>query len=275
MGGSVSVPSLGSEIGQVTGGFSKNLLPTFNQFVKGNPLLSTLGQYGLGLAGAAYPELQQVISSGGALTPQETNLATQQARSAFQARGNVFGNQAVAGEALNRDQYKWQKLQQAMGMGGQALQFLGYPAQTQAGVFSSLINPLYGLAGQQLQASTSAQEANQSKQADLIGAGIQSVGSIAGGVAMSDRRLKTDIRDTGEKTPEGIPIKGFRYKGDKRRYIGVMAQDVAKRVQSAVIRPSWMKYAAVDYSKIVAPFQEVASRETSSDKPSWMQYATA
>ena len=338
-GGSVSVPSFGSELGQVTKGFGRKVVPAFNQFVAGNPLLSTLQQYGLdlssigmgmlpygqgfmqaaypgvqqaisqgiGLANAAYPYLQQVISSQGALTPQERNLATQQAREAFQARGNVFGNQAVAAEALNRDQYKWQKYaqalglagsifrpeqaamgmggqtlgfgQQTMGIGQQALQALGYPAQTQAGVFGTLINPLYGLAASQMQAATSAAEANQAKQASLIGSGIDAVGNIVGGVigagGFSDKRLKTDIRKTGEKTPEGVPIVGFRYKGDKRRYIGVLAQDVAKHVPEAVAKPSWTKYAMVDFSKIAAPFQEVAARRTSKDEPSWMQYAAA
>jgi hypothetical protein len=236
-GGGVNVPSFGSELGQVTSGFSRNVLPTFNQFVAKNPLLSTLGQYGLGFGAAAYPYLQQIIAGHGALTPQEANLATQQARGAFQARGNVYGNQAIGAEVLNRDQYRWNKLMQAMGMAGQTEQLLGYPAQTQAGVFSTLVNPLYGLAAQQLQAATSGQEANQQKQSDLIGAGIKSIGSVAGAAAMaSDERIKTDIRDTGKKTPEGIPIKAFEYKTRPgARFVGVMAQDVEKVHPEAVV----------------------------------------
>ena len=82
----------------------------------------------------------------------------------------------------------------------------------------------------------------------LISGGAQ-VGSayLTGGgsaVAASDKKIKKDIKYTGEKTKEGIPVATFKYKkGDDRTYKGVIADDVEKIKPSAMVK-------AVDYSKI-------------------------
>lgn len=52
----------------------------------------------------------------------------------------------------------------------------------------------------------------------------------------SDERLKTDIHSTGEQTPDGIPIKSYRYKGSPLMQLGVIAQDAKKKRPDAVKR---------------------------------------
>ena len=66
------------------------------------------------------------------------------------------------------------------------------------------------------------------------------VGAAAGGLmgAFSDRRLKTDIKKTGETLENGLPIYRYRYIWDspKTKRIGVMSDDVRKMVPEAVWR---------------------------------------
>ena len=45
--------------------------------------------------------------------------------------------------------------------------------------------------------------------------------------------MKDDIREVGE-LDNGLPVYSFRYKGDPKTQIGLMAQDVEKRDPKAV-----------------------------------------
>ena len=78
-------------------------------------------------------------------------------------------------------------------------------------------------------------------------------GAAAGGLmgAFSDRRLKTDIKKTGEILPNGLPVYKYRYIWDKPKTerIGVMADDVRKMVPEAVWRDS-SGFDKVDYDMI-------------------------
>lgn len=47
-------------------------------------------------------------------------------------------------------------------------------------------------------------------------------------LAFSDKRLKTDIEDTGEKVA-GVPVKTWRWKGTNDNGVGVMAQELEKK----------------------------------------------
>jgi len=69
---------------------------------------------------------------------------------------------------------------------------------------------------------------------------------------LSDKRLKKAVKDTGEETPEGIPIKTWSYKTDpkKRRYRGVMAQDAELINPFSVVTDPISGIKAVDYSKL-------------------------
>jgi hypothetical protein len=81
----------------------------------------------------------------------------------------------------------------------------------------------------------------------LLGAGLSALPFL---FSLSDRRAKTDIKKVG-KLDNDLPVYSYRYKGDPRPMIGVMAQDVAKVKPDAVAKlPGGLL--AVDYSKAVA-----------------------
>ena len=80
-------------------------------------------------------------------------------------------------------------------------------------------------------------------------------GQVAGAglsaYAMSDIRMKEDITLVG-KSPMGINVYTFRYKGDDKKYQGVMAHQVP---QAAEVNANG--YLMVDYSKLDVDFKEV------------------
>jgi len=61
----------------------------------------------------------------------------------------------------------------------------------------------------------------------------------------SDRRIKRDIKQVG-MSKIGLPLYEFRYIFGRKRYVGVMAQDVLKHTPDAVVR-SLLGYFKVDY----------------------------
>jgi len=73
----------------------------------------------------------------------------------------------------------------------------------------------------------------------------------------SDIRLKNNIKKLG-KSKSGINVYTFSYKNDpeSKQYIGVMAQELLRRVPEAVVLNN-DGYYAVDYSRIDVDFQEV------------------
>lgn len=80
-----------------------------------------------------------------------------------------------------------------------------------------------------------------------IGAIVGGVVSAASVVAMSDRRLKRDISHVGMHG--NIEISRFRYIGDDKWRVGVMADDVATHAPHA-LGPMIEGYATVDYGKL-------------------------
>jgi hypothetical protein len=88
----------------------------------------------------------------------------------------------------------------------------------------------------------------------LLGGLLGGLGNFAGSTGgssliaslFSDRRLKEDIEEVGSVA--GFPLYRFRYKGQPERRLGLMADDVEKRLPSAVGERSGFKtvnYAAV------------------------------
>lgn len=76
------------------------------------------------------------------------------------------------------------------------------------------------------------QEAQQNQGSMLSGLG----GLFQGGAslfALSDERAKTDKKKIGE-TEDGLGLYSFKYKGDDRTQVGLMAQDVKKKRPGAV-----------------------------------------
>lgn len=72
------------------------------------------------------------------------------------------------------------------------------------------------------------------------------LGSVAGGLAASDIRLKKNIFKIGELS-NGLSLYQYRYIDDRGPFVGVMAQEVAKKMPDA-IGPTINGYLTVDYS---------------------------
>lgn len=97
-------------------------------------------------------------------------------------------------------------------------------------------------------------EGGQWKQ--MLGDIAQGAGQIAGAaIYKSDRRLKTDIELVGEEN--GHKTYRFRYFGDDRKFIGVMADDVLKKDQEAVSVDD-DGFLCVDYGRIGVRLREAA-----------------
>lgn len=94
--------------------------------------------------------------------------------------------------------------------------------------------PQTGVAGTDVAGNAWNQFNAQQGQSNQMWNGLGALGGTLGGFLFSDRRLKADIRDTGERTPQGIPVKNWRYKGSPMMQTGFIAQDVAKRQPEAV-----------------------------------------
>lgn len=78
------------------------------------------------------------------------------------------------------------------------------------------------------------------------------LGQIAGSVAASDRRLKTDIEMVGQYK-NGLNVYRFKYVNGSGPHIGVMADEVAV-IQPEALGPVIDGYMTVDYSKINKEF---------------------
>lgn len=76
------------------------------------------------------------------------------------------------------------------------------------------------------------------------------LGGISGGLGaiMSDERLKEDIREVGI-TNAGLPVYTYRYKGEPRVHMGVMAQDVAQ-TQPNALGPVIGGFMSVNYGEV-------------------------
>ena len=67
----------------------------------------------------------------------------------------------------------------------------------------------------------------------LVGQIIEGLGKGMGGMAMSDKRLKENIRPVG-KLDNGLTVYAFNYKGQDVTQIGLIAQEVAEVIPEAV-----------------------------------------
>jgi GH24 family phage-related lysozyme (muramidase) len=195
-------------------------------------------QQELGTAQAIAPIFQQGYQQalGTAQQQQGVNLAAEQAnRAAFQQ-----GAQQIAGLGTGAQQAALQGAQAQLAAGTaeqqtnqadltaryqQFLQERGYPFQTA----QFLANIAMGTGALSGSTTTSTQPAG----------------------FFSDERLKEDIKRVGE-TDDGLPIYSYRYKGDKKTQIGLIAQDVEKQKPEAVgLAPAadGHLYKTVDYKK--------------------------
>ena len=82
------------------------------------------------------------------------------------------------------------------------------------------------------------------------------VGTIAGIAALSDSRLKKDVKKIGQSI-QGHNIYKFKYLDEDNEYIGVMAEEVYKKNPKAVGRMD-NGYLGVDYNQIDVEFRRAA-----------------
>lgn len=106
-----------------------------------------------------------------------------------------------------------------------------------------------GLVGQKYAADSQAYGDMWSGLGNLAGAGLG--GWASNGFKFSDERLKTDVRDTGSRTSDGIPIKSYRYKGSPMMELGVIAQEAKKERPDAVKRGPG-GFMMVNYDKVMS-----------------------
>jgi hypothetical protein len=89
------------------------------------------------------------------------------------------------------------------------------------------------------------------KAAGIIGSGNAIAGGIEGAasslVQLSDERMKTDIEPVG-RLYNGLPVYTFKYKGENKTHMGVMAQEVEKTQPGVVHEFNGIKY--VDYGAL-------------------------
>lgn len=130
--------------------------------------------------------------------------------------------------------------------------------QTQVQQPSFTGTPQTGVQGTDVAGITNTAYQNQNAQSNGFYSGLGSLASAAGGFLFSDKSLKTDIGETGMKTPDGIPMKTFRYRNSPMMQMGVIAQDVEKKRPDAVINTP--KGKAVDYRKIGSPMLNLGAK---------------
>lgn len=169
----------------------------------------------------------------------------------FSAAGQFYTQPGLA--LLSQQPLSYQTGQGMIGLG------MGGIKQGTPGLINPDVGLNLGAAERQnlLQAQAATQQARASYSSGLfgglgaLGGGIASGAGAAGGLgalfSFSDRRLKTDIEKVG-KTNDGLPIYTYKYKGDNKTQMGVMAQDVEKKTPKAVKEVDGFK--AVNYALV-------------------------
>lgn len=92
-------------------------------------------------------------------------------------------------------------------------------------------------------------KAKSAANAAMMGGIFGGLGSIAGGLFKSDRRLKSEVVDLGVKLPNGLPLYSYGIEG--RQEVGVMADEVEAVMPDAVVIMA-DGFKAVDYMRVLA-----------------------
>jgi hypothetical protein len=171
-----------------------------------------------------------------------------------QAVQTAQGQQGVIASDLARQLQAGQQIA-ALGTGAQQAALQGAQAQIGAGTLQQQT--------QQAQDTAQYQQFLQERGypfqvAQFLANIAEGTGALSGSTTtttqpssfFSDRRLKHDAEKIGE-TKDGLPIYSFKYNGDDRTQIGLMAQDVEKKHPEAVGLSGG--YKTVDYEKALHP----------------------
>lgn len=259
------------QLGQQPSAGAAALQPVVNNAVHGSGVgTKTLEGIATGDIGGENPYLNDVIKNGNQLTADAVNaqfnasgrfgsgahdtaLATQIGKNTLGALSGQF-NQTTANRAAAAGQLGSMGLQgaglapqidasKAQQIGYQIAAGQGQDANANASRLapftalqaeSSLINPIAGMGGNST--GTQVQQANPWTSA--LGVGMMAASMY------SDERMKEDIKEVGE-THDGQKVYSYRYKGDPRTQLGLLAQEVEEHKPEAVGSAGGMRM--VDY----------------------------
>jgi len=230
-----------------------------------NPTVQALQQQ----QGQQLAEQQAQAIKGGAFGGDRANLQ----RSQLQGQQNLALGQAIAplyqqgyGQAVQTAQTQQGVVASDLArqmQAGQQVAGLGTGAQ-QASLQGAQAQLAAGQVGQQTQQAQDTAQYQQFLQergypfqvAQFLANIAMGTGALSGsttsgtqtapGGFFSDKRLKNDVKEIGE-THDGQPIYSYKYNGDDRTQIGLMAQDVEKKHPDAVGLMGG--YKTVDYKK--------------------------
>jgi hypothetical protein len=161
-----------------------------------------------------------------------------------QALSSAIGQGTAAGNALFQQgmQSRQQAMEEMLRQRGQAFGEMGAMSGLlgQSGFNAAGLGQapnLLGAAGMQNAADNAAWQQNQQFWGDIIGNGLQ-LGGMVGSLFMSDERAKTDVQRLDMEVVPGVPAAVFRYRPEHNmgtgRYVGVVAQDLARALPHAV-----------------------------------------
>lgn len=166
-----------------------------------------------------------------------------------QAMSNLAGNDASQLLASgNQQQQQQQNVNNAASANATAEQLLPLQNQQYLANIAGAVGPLMG--GTTNSTGTATQ--SQGKGAGSIVGPALSMASLA-----SDERVKEDINHVGQ-THDGQPIYSFKYKGDPRTQMGLMAQDVERGDHPEAVTEGIGGMKMVDYSKALAGAKPMA-----------------
>lgn len=232
------------------------------QYAQQLAALQQLDPWGEKVRGQLGQSVSGDLSLGGDMTGAMKNQFQSEIRGAQTARGgSPYGAAGTYGEAAYQSDKAQQLYQQRLNNAGQFLNLrtpeanMAFVNPVQAPNQFQFVNPNAGYLGQQIGqqgyqnqlAAYSLGNQGGGWQGALGGAASgaaaggsfgggygAAAGAVLGGVGgyFSDRRLKQNIKYTGEKTRDGIPRAEFDMDGKRMR--GVIAQDVFKVRPDAV-----------------------------------------
>lgn len=259
-----------------------------NQQLTGSNLFSNMQNgYTNQQQGNLYSQLMNNVSgdlkAGYGLAPGQQHQIEQQVRGSQSARGNTLGSAAGTAEAFALGDRGNQMYQQRLGNAAQAYNMtspqqqniqnsLNYqqsstPSQQLALIppvspdrSMAYVNPNAGFQGQQFGLQSYQNQlgayglANQQQGGNPWMSALGAAGSIVGTVAplllgFSDPKLKSNVKRIGTN-PQGLGLYKYKIKPPARTEIGVMADEVQKKMPDAVHVDPESKMRMVDYNKI-------------------------
>lgn len=131
---------------------------------------------------------------------------------------------------------------------GQIFGLYGLPSQSYAGA-NSLMQGYGSTLGQMFANRELSAQARMSSQASLASLFGTAIGAGAGIYALSDERVKTDIKEVGT-TESGVPVYTYRFKGDPVVRMGVLAQEVEELHPDLVMTDIFSGLKLVNYEGI-------------------------